>query len=59
MQTMSSVRRLPAATLSTLFFAMHAGAFRLGATTGVLTMFLNADAPERKPCLQIIIISTD
>ena len=31
---MSNSRRLPAAALSTLFFAMHAGAFRLGVSTG-------------------------
>lgn len=30
---MSSGRRLPAAALSTLFFAMHTGAFRLGVNT--------------------------
>ncbi|CBN75475.1 Glycyl-tRNA Synthetase (N-terminal region) [Ectocarpus siliculosus] len=30
---MSSGRRLPAAALSTLFFAMHTGAFRLGVST--------------------------
>lgn len=37
---MSSGRRLPAAALSTLFFAMHAGAFRFGATAGVYACFV-------------------